>query len=357
MKHVIAALIVAIALLGTPLLPLHAATSAPTQSKEEKILNIFNWSEYIPQSVLDDFTKETGIKVVYATFESNEAMYTKVKLLRGKGYDLLVPSIDSLERLIQDNLLTPLDKTLLGDVSMLDPAVMNQAFDPHNAYSVPYMWGVTGLMVNTQAAPPQSVTSWNDLMRPEFAGRVLLSDDLRDAFSVALKALGHSINTTDEPQIQAAYEWLKRLKPAVRVFDVSASKQAFISEETLAGVIWNGDAFISMRENPNLTFIYPKEGAALWLDSLVIPAQAEHKGNAYAFIRFLLRPEIAARCVEEFSYTTPNLGARALLDPKIAASTVILPGAPQLTNSEFQGYVGESIKIYNKYWELLKTEQ
>lgn len=327
----------------------------PARAAGAQVVNVFNWSEYIPQSVLDQFTKETGIEVVYTTYESNEAMFAKLKLLGGAGYDVVVPSVYLVGLLAENKLLAPIDKKKLGDLSMLDKAVMGQAFDPDNSLSIPYMWGGTGLVVNKKYVDPATITSWNDLLRPEFKGRVILSDDVRDSMGVALKAQGYSLNTTKESEIRAAYEWLKKLKPSVRVFDVTATKQAFISEEVIAGICWNGDAYIAMQENPNLVFIYPKEGAILWMDSFVISAASKNVDNAHAFIRFMLRPEVAKQCVEEYNYTTPNVPARKLLDENMLKSRVMHPTEADLKNAEFTLAVGEALPLYDKYWEMLKT--
>ena len=205
--------------------------ASPAFAEEAKELNVFSWSEYIPQEVVNGFTKETGIKVVLSTYESNEAMYAKLKLLGAKGYDLVVPSGYFVEVMAQDNLLAKLDKSKIKGLGNLDPASLNQPFDRGNALTIPYMWGTVGLLVNKKAVDVSTIKSWKDLARPEFKGRVLLSDDLRDTFGVGLKACGYSINSTNPDEIKAAYEWLKALKPSVRVFDVTATKQAFISEE------------------------------------------------------------------------------------------------------------------------------
>ena len=203
--------------------------ASPAFAEEAKELNVFSWSEYIPQEVVNGFTKETGIKVVLSTYESNEAMYAKLKLLGAKGYDLVVPSGYFVEVMAQDNLLAKLDKSKIKGLDNLDPASLNQPFDKGNALTIPYMWGTVGLLVNKKAVDVSTIKSWKDLARPEFKGRVLLSDDLRDTFGVGLKACGYSINSTNPDEIKAAYEWLKALKPSVRVFDVTATKQAFIS--------------------------------------------------------------------------------------------------------------------------------
>lgn len=321
---------------------------------QEKILNVFTWSEYIPSDVLTEFTRETGIKVVISTFESNEAMYAKLKLLDGKGYDVVMPSSYFIERLRKDNLLARLDKSKIIGLNNLALESLERSFDRHNGYSIPYMWGLLGLLFNKKVVDPKLITSFNDLYRPEFKGRILLSDDMRDTFGVALKAKGYSINTTNPDEIKAGYNWLQQLKPEVRVFDITATKQAFIGEEVLAGVSWNGDAFIAMQENPNLEFIVPKEGLIVWIDSFSILNNSENKENAYAFINFLLRPEIAKRCVEEFFYTTPNVAGRKLLEPIYQESEIIFPSNEAMAKGELINNVGNAIELYTSYWEKLK---
>ncbi len=324
---------------------------------KEKVVNVYNWSEYIPQSVLDQFTKETGIKVVYTTYESNEAMYAKLKLLGGKGYDVVVPSTYFVDLMRENALLSTIDKQKIPNLKYLDEEIVSKAFDSKDSYSIPYMWGAQGFMVNKNAIDPKAITSWNDLMRPEFKGKLLLSDDLRDTFGAALLATGSSINTKDPKEILKAYEWLVKLKPSVRIFDVTAAKQALISGEVVAGFIWNGDAFIAKQENPDLEFIYPKEGMPLWLDSFVIPAYAENKDEAHAFINFILRPDIAAKCVAEYNYTTPNTGVKEFLPKEMAESKLIFPTKAEIKNSEFTKGLSDTQKVYEKYWEDLKIGQ
>ena len=323
----------------------------------QNTLVVYNWSEYIPQKVLTQFTKETGIKVVYSTFESNEAMHAKVKLQRGKGYDLIFPTNNMIDIMRAEGLLTTIDKSKLSNLKYLDPKLMGQAFDPENDYSIPYMWGSVGLVVNKKYIDPATVTSWRDLLRPEYKGRILLSDDLRDAMGMALKATGHSVNSTDEKELQAAFEFLKALRPSVKVFDVTASKQTFISEEVRIGMMWNGDSLVAGDENPNLAFIYPKEGVILWVDSFAIPKNAKNKEAAHLFINFLLRPEIAKECVLEFRYSTPNLEALKLLPENLRTNRVLVPTEADLKNAEFLNSVGKALGMYEKFWERVKTRK
>ncbi len=335
--------------------PMTAKAAAKVDAKQ---LIVYNWSEYIPQSVLDDFTKETGVKVVYSTFESNEAMYAKVKLMRGKGYDVIVPSGYFVDLLRRDKLIQPLDIKRISNLGNIDPQMLNQLpNDATTTYSIPYMWGALGLAYNSKFIPEGSLTKWADLPRPEYKGKIILTDDLRDAFGLALKATGSSTSVEDEPSIAKAYEFLKNLKTSVRIFDVTATKQALIGNEVWLGPIWNGDYLVAKEENKDLRFIFPEEGAILWVDNFVIPSGATNVDNAYLFINYMLRPDIAKRCVEEYKYSTPNLKALELLEPEMRQNPILVPGDKELKNAEYPGGVGPALHTYEKYWEMLKTHK
>jgi len=329
--------------------------STPAAKPRAGQVVVYNWSEYIPQKVLDDFTKQTGIRVVYSTFESNEAMYAKLRLMRGKSYDIVVPSSYFVDLMRKENLLQPLDYAKLPNMANLDPRILNQSADPGNTYSVPYMWGSLGLAYNSKYIPKGSLTRWADLLRPEYKGKIILTDDLREAFGLALKAEGRSSNAEDEASIKDAYEFLKKLKASVRVFDVTAAKQALIAEEVWLGPIWNGDYLVAKQEKSSLEFVYPQEGALLWVDSFVILKGAANVDNAHTFINYMLRPEVALRCVEEFKYSTPNLKTLELMSEDMRADRVLNPGPEELKNAEYPGGIGPALKIYEKYWEMLKT--
>ena len=317
---------------------------------------VYNWSEYIPDDVLEDFTSETGVRVTYSTYESNEAMFAKVKLLGGRSYDVVCPSSYMADLMIKAGMLRKLDHSRLPELANIDPKLMAyQAHDPQGDYSVPYMWGTLGLVINTKYIPKGSVTRWSDLWRPEFKGKILLTDDSRDAFGVALKVLGKDVNTTSEADIAAAYGLLEKLHPSVRVFDVTAAKQALVSEEVIIGTIWNGDALVAKEENPHLEFIYPEEGAIIWVDSFVILNRTDNLNNAYKFINFMLRPDISARCVEEYMYSSPNVKTWELLDEELRSNRVLNPLPEDLENSEVLISVGSAQSIYERYWERVKT--
>lgn len=316
---------------------------------------VYNWSEYIPQSVLDDFTKETGINVVYSTFESNEAMIAKVRLMKGKGYDIVVPSSYFIESMAEAGLLQEINLKKLPNIGNIDTSWLDQNFDKGNRFSVPYMWGAVGLGYNKKYIPEGSIVKWTDLLKSELKGKIILTDDLRDAFGLALKATGHSTNASSEEAIKEAYEFLLKLKSSVRIFDVTATKQTLITEEVWIGPIWNGDFLVAVEENENLAFVFPEEGAILWMDNFVIPSGAENIENAHTFINFMLRPDVAKRCVEEFKYSTPNFKALDLLTEEERANPILVPTATELKGAEFPETLGSVIRTYQKYWEMLKT--
>lgn len=325
---------------------------------EEKLLYLYNWSEYMPETVLEQFHKETGIKVVYSTYDSNEAMYAKLRLLdSNNSYDLAVPSTYYVSKMRREGLLAKIDKSRLKNFGNLDEKLINQPFDPDNSYSVPYLWGSTGIAVNTDKVKPGMISKWRDLWKPEFKDRLLLTNDTREVFHMALRVLGYSGNDTDPVHIEAAYHELKKLVPNVRAYNSEAPRMPYLEGETDAGMIWNGEAYMARQENPAIEYIYPDEGVILWLDSLVIPGNARHVENAHKFIDFILRPEVAASISEEIGYASPNLAAVATLDEDVRNNRSVYPTAADLKNSEFQTDVGESITVYQKFWERLKTSR
>ena len=325
---------------------------------EEKLLYLYNWSEYMPETVLEQFQKETGIKVVYSTYDSNEAMYAKLRLLdSNNSYDLAVPSTYYVSKMHREGLLAKIDKSRLKNFGNLDEKLINQPFDPDNSYSVPYLWGSTGIAVNTAKVKPGTISKWRDLWKPEFKDRLLLTNDTREVFHMALRVLGYSGNDTDPVHIEAAYHELKKLVPNVRAYNSEAPRMPYLEGETDAGMIWNGEAYMARQENPAIEYIYPDEGVILWLDSLVIPGNARHVENAHKFIDFILRPEVAASISEEIGYASPNLAAVATLDEDVRNDRSVYPTAADLKNSEFQTDVGESITVYQKFWERLKTSR
>ena len=324
----------------------------PSAKADQEQVVVYNWTEFIPQDVLAGFEKETGIKVVYSIFESNESMFAKVKMLGGKGYDVIFPSSYFVDLMRKDNLLHKLDHGKLPNLKHLDPALLDQAYDPGNQYSIPYMWGSLGLAYNTKYVAKGSLNKWSQLLNPDYSGRVLLINDLRDAFGLALKATGHSLNSRDPLELEKAYDFLVELKKHIRVFDVETIKQNLIAEEVWISPIWDGNYLVAREENPHLEYVFPEDGAVYWVDSLVISAGAANLENAYRFLDYMMRPDVAARCMEEYRYISPNLEGQKLLPE----GAILLPPHHLLEKAEFIGDVGPALSVYSKYWEKLKTQ-
>lgn len=318
---------------------------------------VYNWTEYVPEAVLAQFTEETGIKVIYTTYDSNEAMYAKVKLLGGEGYDVVVPSTYFVNKMRREGLLAPIDRSKLPNFSNLDKNFLDKSYDPGNEFSVPYLWGGSGIMANSEIVPVQGMDSWHWLWNPALKGKLLLQDDLRDVLGIGLLLKGYSVNETDPEHIREAYELIKTLAPNVLVYNSDNPKSAYLGGEVAAGMIWNGEAHQAQQELESLKFVWAKEGGLLWMDNFVIPANAKNKDNAHAFINFMLRPDVAAQCCEEYGYPTPNTAAMELLPDELRNSPVIFPPSEVVARSEFQNDVGEAILVYEKYWHMLKAGQ
>lgn len=318
-------------------------------------LYIYNWTEYIPNSLLQKFTKETGIEVVYSTFESNEEMYSKMKLTNGGGYDLIFPSSYYIEKMAKEGMLAKLDKTKLVNFTQITPSLLNKNFDPENQYSLPYVYGLTGIGINSAEIDPKAVTSWADLWNSKYKGKILLTADSREVFHIALLLKGFSPNTTEDKEIESAYHLLQKLIPNVQSFNSDSPDVPYVQGEVSLGMIWNGSAFRAHKENPDIQFIYPREGVIIWMDNYAIPKNAEHKEAAYKFIDFMLRPESAKEVIETMGFSMPNEGVKALLEPTDVNDLTLFPPQEQIEKGVFQEDVGDAIDIYEKYWHLLKT--
>jgi len=331
-----------------------------TAAATGETLNLYNWSEYMPQEIIDGFEKETGIDVNYTTFDSNEAMYAKLKLLDDSSqYDLAVPSTYYVEKMSKEGLLQEIDKSKLSNFNNLDTSFVNTKVDPENKYSIPYLWGSTGMAINGDAVDPATVSSWGDLWRPDFAGKVMLTNDMREVFGMALLTLGYSGNSTNPDEIKAAYEHLTTLMPNVKTFNSDAARMPYIEGETDVGMIWNGEAVMANDDGlTSLVYKYPTEGAILWMDNFVIPKNAAHVDAAHKFIDYILRPENAQIISNEIGYASPNKAAREQMPDEIKNNAAIYPDAATLAKAEFQEDVGDdALRIYQQYWDKLKANR
>lgn len=323
----------------------------------EKVI-VYNWGEYLDPKTIELFEKETGISVTYEEYETNEIMYPKI-VSQAIAYDVVCPSDYMIQRMIENDLLAEINWDNIPNVKNMDLTYMEQSksFDPENKYSVPYCVGTVGILYN-KSMVKEPVDSWDILWDPKYKDSILMQDSVRDAFAVALKRLGHSINSTEVDQLAAAAEGLMEQKPLVQAYVVDQVRDKMIGNEAALGVIYSGEAGYTKRENPDLEYVIPKEGSNVWLDSWVIPKNAKNKENAEKFINFMCRPEIALMNFEYLTYSTPNLKARDMIeDEEIRNSKILFPEPEDLINCETFQFLGDDVdSYYNELWNKVKSK-
>ena len=320
-------------------------------------LVVYNWGEYIDPGVLTIFEEETGINVVYEEFETNEILYPKVSS-GAIAYDVVCPSDYMIQRMIENDLLTEINFDNIPNIKNIGKQYMEQSrqFDPENKYSVPYCWGTVGILYN-KTMVDEPVNSWSILWDPKYKDNILMQDSVRDAFGATLKYLGYSLNSTDLDELTEAKNLLIEQKPLVQAYVIDQVRDKMIGNEVALGVIYSGEAIYTQKENPNLEYVIPKEGSNIWIDSWVIPKNAEHKENAEKFINFLCRPDIALMNFEYITYSTPNEAARELIeDESIRNSEIAFPDLSKYDNLETFQYLGtEADQVYGDLWNKVKS--
>ncbi|EKD72585.1 MAG: hypothetical protein ACD_45C00633G0012 [uncultured bacterium] len=334
----------------TALLSTQAVSAA-----QANVVNVYTWSQEIPSSIITQFEKETGIRINYTSFDSNEIMYAKLRAAKHSAYDVITPSSYYIDRMRHQNKLEKLDKNKLPEFKNLDPEFLNLPYDPHSMYSAPFIWGITGIFINKNYFTNNEVTRWSDLLKKKYANQLMMLDDPREAFSMALLMLGYSINDTNPLHIKQAYLKLRELMPNIRLFNTDAVTSILIDEDATIGIAWNGDLFKASLENSNLLFVYPKDGFEIWVDNLAILKDAPHKENAYKFLNFMLRPDIAKTISMNVNYATANLAAKNLMPSGVKNNPALYPSYNVLRHGEFEVDIGDTtFALYEKYWEQLK---
>lgn len=322
----------------------------------EKLI-VYNWGDYVDPKTIELFEEETGISVTYEEYETNEIMYPKI-LSGAIAYDVVCPSDYMIQRMIENDLLAKLNLDNIPNIKNMDSIYMEQSrsFDPDNAYSVPYCVGTVGILYN-KTMVHEPVDSWDILWYSKYADSILMQDSVRDAFAVALKRRGYSLNSSKVDQLIQAKDDLIAQKPLVQAYVVDQVRDKMIGNEAALGVIYSGEAGYTKRENPNLEYVIPKEGSNVWIDSWVIPKNAKNKENAEKFINFMCRPDIALMNFEYLTYATPNKAARALIkDEETRNSKILFPNAEDLTNCETFQFLGDDVdSYYNELWNKVKS--
>jgi spermidine/putrescine transport system substrate-binding protein len=281
-------------------------------------------------------------------------MYAKLKA-HPQGYDLVVPSTYFVAKMRDEGMLQKIDKSKLTNFKELDSNYLDKPFDPKNDYSIPHVIAMTGLAVNTDMYDPADFDSWADLWNPELKGQLMLMDDTREVFHIALTKLGYSPNTTNPDEIKAAYEELKKLMPNVLVFNSDFPANPYLAGEVSLGMLWNGSAYMARQEGANIDIIWPEKGTIFWMDSLAIPAGAKNVDAAHKMIDFLLRPENAAKIALEIGYPTPVKTAHELLPKEFANDPSIFPPQEVMDSGTWQDEVGEASVMYDEYFQKLKV--
>lgn len=329
-----------------------------SKSDEKDVVIVYNWGEYVDPDTLTMFEEETGIKVIYDEFETNETMYPKIEAGAAE-YDVVCPSDYMIHKMIENDLLSELDFTHIPNAKANIGSQyweQSKAFDAENKYSVPYCWGTVGILYN-RTMVEEPITSWAQLWDEKYTDDILMQDSVRDAFMVAEKMFGYSMNTLDPEQLQAATDALIAQKPIVQAYVIDQVRDKMIGGEAAIGVIYSGEAIYTQYENPDLEYVIPTEGTNVWIDSWVILKNAPHKENAEKFIDFMCREDIALKNFEYITYSTPNDAARALIeDEDIKNSPIAFPDLTQYGNLESYIYLGEDgDALYNELWKEVKS--
>lgn len=330
-----------------------------TKTTSTGSLKVYNWGEYMDPQVLELFEKETGISVTYDEYETNESMYPII----AKGaadYDLICPSDYMIQKMSDEGLLEPINWSRIPNAKNIDDQYFEFArgYDENNTYSMPYLWGTVGILYNKKMVKGP-IDSWGVLWDTRYQDDILMQKSVRDAFGVALKYLGYSLNTTDEAQLDEAKQKLLEQKHSgvVQAYVVDEVRDKMIAGEAAMGVIYSGEALTCMEENEDLDYVIPKEGSNLWMDNFAIVKGAKNKENAEKFLNFLCRPEILKMNFEYITYSVPSSKARELLPDEYKNSTIAFPALDSLKNCEVLKYVGkDGDSLYNQKWKEIMSE-
>lgn len=321
---------------------------------DQIVLNVYNWGDYIDEEIFAIFEEETGIKINYETYATNEEMYTKIKK-GGTRYDIAIPSDYMIEKMIKEDLVEPIDLSKIPNYSNIDMRFRNLNFDPENAYSVPYFWGTVGIIYNTNLIS-EEIDSWDVLWDSKYEKQFTMIDSQRDSIMVALKKLGYSMNTKDLTELEAAKDALIEQKPLVLAYVGDNVKDMLISEEAAMAVVWSGEASAVIQEYDYFEYALPKEGSNMWFDNIIIPKGSENIEAAHAFIDFLCRPDIGFMNADYVGYATCNTETLKLLDSELIGTTYAYPEPSLLENFEIFSDPGDFISEYDRVWTEIKAK-
>ena len=328
----------------------------PVLASAQEVLNVFNWEDYIDESVIALFEQETGIKVNYSCFTTNEDMMVKVESNPG-AFDICFPSDYMVERMIKKGMLAEINYANIPNAQYILEHLRNPSYDPNGVHSIPYMWGTVGILYNTKMVD-DPVDSWSILWNQKYKGNVFMMDSIRDSMGIALKYLGHSVNSRDIIALETAKAKLIEQKQTgmVKAYQVDETKDKMVAGEAALALVWSGDAQYAIDLNPDLAYAVPQEGSNIWVDPVVILKNAKNLANAEKFIDFLCRPEIAKMNCEAIWYSSPNAGAIELMGEAYTANPVMNPADDVTARCEFFNDIDEMfMPIYNALWQEVKN--
>ena len=307
-------------------------------------VNVLNWSSYIPFEVISDFEHETGIKVNYGTYSSNEELLAKISSSKSGTYDLIFPSDYMIELMISKGMLEEIDKNKIENISSINPLFLDQEFDPNNEYSIPFLAATSVIAVNRDNIKDK-IKSYNDLLNPKYKNNVVLIDDQRIMIGMALQALGYDMNETDETKVMQAKDWLLNFNKNIKAFDSDSPKTFLITNEVDIGVIWNAEAIIAKDYNKNIEIIYPEDGFGISLDNYAIVKGAKNQDNAYKFIDYILRSDVNKKITDEYPYINTTIDNMNLEEDELENV---------FKNGSYVKNIGPKISLYDKVWAQIK---
>lgn len=317
-------------------------------------VNVYCWSDYVAPDTIAAFERETGVRVNYETFESEDEMLAKT-IAGGSGWDVVFPSNSLIGPMVRRTLLDQLDHQKLSNLANLEPRFREPVWDAGMRFSIPYMWGASGFVYNRQAVG-KTLTSWSDLWDPALKGKITMLDDPSEVFAACLKKLGYSLNSVDERELQAARAEALRQKELLRAYINAEVKPQLIAGDVWAAQLWNGDGYQAIAENKDLQYCLPSEGFALFADNAAILAGARHTAAAYRWIDYLLRPEVSAAIATATMFATPNARARALLAPGLRENPDVYPPPERLAKAEWFAEISpEGQALRDRLWTEIKS--
>ena len=316
-------------------------------------INVLNWSSYIPSEVILDFESETGIKVNYSTYSSNEELLAKVSSAKSGTYDLVFPSDYMIEIMISRNMLEELDKSKLSNYYHLNPTYLNLEYDVNNNYSLPFLAASTVISVNRDNISDE-INSYNDLLNEKYKNDIVLIDDQRIIIGIGLLANGYDMNSVNKEELEIAKNWLDNLKPNIKAYDSDSPKNFLISKEANIAVLWNAEGALASMENSSIENIFPKEGVALSVDNFAILKDSKNIENTYKFIDYILRPDVMKEIISSYPYKNVNRTTDSLLDDNYMSNSASNLPNYVMENGSFVKNIGENISLYDKIWISIK---